>query len=57
MNATNRDALIRALTECREQLDYFASFLEGYHQEFTTLLRSAAPNIKPALERLTPVGR
>jgi hypothetical protein len=54
MNATNHDALIQALTECRKQLDYFASFLEGYDEEFMTLLRSAAGNIKSALERLTP---
>jgi hypothetical protein len=32
MNATNRDASIQALTECRKQLDYFASFLEGYDE-------------------------
>ena len=42
MNATNRDALIQALTECRKQLDYFASFLEGYDEESMILLRSAA---------------
>jgi hypothetical protein len=57
MNATNRDALIQALTECRKQLDYFASFLEGYDEEFMTLLRSAAENIKSPLERLKPIGR
>jgi hypothetical protein len=57
MNATNRDALIQALTECRKQLDYFVSFLEGYDEEFMTLLRSAAGNIKSALERLAPIGR
>jgi hypothetical protein len=42
MSATNRDALIRALTECRKQLDYFAYSLEGYDEEFMTLLLSAA---------------
>ena len=52
MNATNREALIQALGECRRQLDYFASFLEGYDEEFIALLRSAAENIKSALELL-----
>jgi hypothetical protein len=52
MNDTNREALIHALGECRRQLDYFASFLEGYDEEFLALLRSAAGNIKSALERL-----
>jgi hypothetical protein len=52
MNDTNREALIQALGECRRQLDYFASFLEGNDEKLISLLRSAAGNIKSALERL-----
>jgi hypothetical protein len=33
------------------QLDHFGSFLEGYDQKFLTLLRSAAENMKSALEQ------
>lgn len=51
-NDTNREALIHALGEYSRQLDYFVSFLEGYDEEFLALLRSAAENIKSALERL-----
>ena len=52
MNDTNREALIQALGECRRQLDYFASFLEGNDEKLISLLRSAAENIKAALDRL-----
>jgi hypothetical protein len=52
MNDTNREASIHALREYSRQLDYFVSFLEGYDEEFLALLRSAAENVKSALERL-----
>jgi hypothetical protein len=52
MNATKREALIQSLGECRRQLDYFVSFLEGYDEDFLASLRSASENIKSALERL-----
>jgi len=53
MDATNREALVKALENTRSASITFASTLQAGDENFVALLQSAAKNIKSAIEWLT----